>query len=245
MLDEKRKKWYDSSMDNYTEINQKIAKNLAFYRKAAGYTQAELAEKINYSDKSVSKWESGNGVPDIYILLELAKIYGVSLNDLVGETPVKSSPVFQSARKLFGARLLIMLLSVGIVWLAATLAFVVLELIMPQGDWWIMFLYAVPVSAILCIVFASIWHYRLFNFTAVSLLIWSVITAIFLSLVLYGKTIAIDGANSFLGYWVLYILGIPLQALEVLWVFFRSLFKKVGKKQEKTKQNAEENPLEE
>ena len=64
-LDEKSKKWYYSSMENTNEINRKIAKNLTYYRKAAGLTQAELAEKINYSDKSVSKWESGNGVPDI------------------------------------------------------------------------------------------------------------------------------------------------------------------------------------
>ena len=63
-LDEKGKKWYDGSMDNNTEISKNIAKNFMFYRKEAGFTQAELAEKINYSDKSVSKWESGNGVPD-------------------------------------------------------------------------------------------------------------------------------------------------------------------------------------
>ena len=43
-------------MENINEINGKIAKNLTYYRKAAGLTQAELAEKINYSDKSVSKW---------------------------------------------------------------------------------------------------------------------------------------------------------------------------------------------
>ena len=60
-------------MENINETNKKIAKNLAFYRKEAGLTQAELAKRINYSDKSVSKWEQGNGVPDIYILMQLAK----------------------------------------------------------------------------------------------------------------------------------------------------------------------------
>ena len=72
-------------MDNSIEINRKIAKNLTYYRKAAGYTQAELAEKINYSDKSVSKWESGNGVPDIYTLIQLAELYGVSVDVLIGD----------------------------------------------------------------------------------------------------------------------------------------------------------------
>ena len=84
-LDERQKKWYYKDMENINEINQNLAKNLAYYRKASGWTQAELAEKINYSDKSVSKWESGNGVPDLYILLRLAELYGVTLNDLVGE----------------------------------------------------------------------------------------------------------------------------------------------------------------
>ena len=59
-------------MENAIEINKIIGQNLSAYRKAAGYTQAELAEKINYSDKSVSKWESGNGVPDVCILMQLA-----------------------------------------------------------------------------------------------------------------------------------------------------------------------------
>ena len=67
-------------MENTSEINLKIAKNLTYYRKRANLTQAELAEKINYSDKSVSKWESGNGIPDVYILLQLARRFGVTLN---------------------------------------------------------------------------------------------------------------------------------------------------------------------
>jgi len=72
-------------MENITSINARIAQNLTLYRKAANLTQAELAEKINYSDKSVSKWESGNGVPDVYILLKLAEIFKVTLDELVGE----------------------------------------------------------------------------------------------------------------------------------------------------------------
>ena len=73
-LDELEKKCYYYIMDNIREINEKIAQNLAYYRKAAGLTQAELAQKINYSDKSVSKWESGGGVPDVYILMQLADL---------------------------------------------------------------------------------------------------------------------------------------------------------------------------
>ena len=94
-------------VENLEEFNQKLAKNLSSYRKAAGYTQAELAEKINYSDKSVSKWESGNGAPDIYILMKLADIFGVTVNDLIGkETPIREEEKKQS----FAQKVMIILL---------------------------------------------------------------------------------------------------------------------------------------
>ena len=97
-------------MENSIEINQRIAKNLAHYRKAAGFTQVELAEKINYSDKSVSKWESGNGVPDVYTLMQLAELYGVTVDALLG----KGTPVAPK-KSTKGLHWLIMLLSSGIV----------------------------------------------------------------------------------------------------------------------------------
>ena len=217
-------------MDYSTQINEKIAKNLSYYRKAAGLTQAGLAEKINYSDKSVSKWESGNGVPDIYILLQLAKLYGITLNELVGEEAPKTEPI--SKRKSDGLHLLIMLLSSGIVWLIATFLFVTLQFIEPDWAGWIVFLYAVPVNAILLIVYAGVWKYRLLNFASVSLLIWTVLVNLYLSL-----RIMVVSEGEYSALWCIFLLGVPLQALEILWVFFRSLlFMKDKTKKKKTKQ---------
>lgn len=211
-------------MDNSNELNQKIAKNLSFYRKAAGLTQAELALKINYSDKSVSKWESGNGAPDIYILTELAKLFGVTVNDLIGnETPKK----VKSSSK--GLHILIMLLSCVMGWLIATGFFVAMQIWKPGNPWWLSFLYAVLINAILLVIYASIWRYRLLNFIATSLLIWSAIICFHLTFAL----IAAAHGNAYGGLWCVYLLGIPLQVLEVLWSFFRYIFKK--KKQIKTK----------
>ena len=59
-------------------MKKTISNNMLIYRKRAGLTQAELAEKINYSDKAVSKWERGDGVPDVAVLCEMAEIFGVS-----------------------------------------------------------------------------------------------------------------------------------------------------------------------
>ncbi|MGN1194812.1 MAG: helix-turn-helix domain-containing protein [Acutalibacteraceae bacterium] len=71
---------------NEHEFNSKLAENLVKYRKLHGMTQAELAECISYSNKSVSKWERGEGTPDIYVLLTISEIYGVTLSELVGQT---------------------------------------------------------------------------------------------------------------------------------------------------------------
>ena len=209
-------------MENTNEINAKIAVNLAYYRKAAGLTQAELAEKINYSDKSVSKWESGNGVPDIYVLLELAKLYGVTLNDLVSADEPKPIVDKKQQRKTTGLRLFVMLLSSGIVWLVATVHFVSLRIALPHGPWWLAFLYAVMVNAIVMIVFTGVWRYRLLGFFSVSTLIWVALTCVYFTAKLL--TIHFNGVSG--RFWYLFLLGIPLQVLEVLWVFFRSLFRK-------------------
>lgn len=216
-------------MENTSEINLKIAKNLTYYRKRANLTQAELAEKINYSDKSVSKWEVGNGIPDVYILLQLARLFGVTLNELVGETPVETPK-----KRARGLHLLIMLLSSGVVWLVATCVFALMLLWKPTAfSWWLIFLYAVCANAIVMIVYASIWKYRLVNFISISTLIWTAITCVFLtvSAVAVGKDLG--------ALWVVFLVGIPLQVLEVLWVFFRSLFTKHKKGKIKSEETQE------
>ncbi|MBO5027089.1 MAG: helix-turn-helix domain-containing protein [Clostridia bacterium] len=219
-----QKLWYYSIMENVSEINQKIAGNIAFYRKQSGMTQAELAEKINYSDKSVSKWESGNGVPDVYTLLQLAKLFKVSLNDLVGE---KAEQTAVKEQRTKGLEALIMLLSSGIIWLVATCLFVALHLVMPgQKPWWMAFMFVAPLNAILLIVFACAWKYRLLNFVSVTLLIWSGLTCFYLT----GRFISIEKGWDYHGLWTVFLLGAPLQVLEVLWVFFRTTLQRRKRK---------------
>ncbi len=207
-------------MENCNEINQKIAQNLIRYRKDSGLTQAEVAEKINYSDKSVSKWESGNGVPDVYTLMQLAKLYGTTLSTLVGEE--SKVPAEKPKRHSLGKRILIMLLSSGIVWLVAILSFVVLEIVMPGGAWWLTYLYAVMINAIVVLVYSAIWKYRILNFISVSALIWSAILCLYLTI----RVIMLSVVGNHGSLWWLFLLGVPLQVLEVLWTFFRALIHK-------------------
>ena len=216
-------------MEHISEINKKIAKNLTSYRKAAGFTQAELAEKINYSDKSVSKWESGNGLPDVYTLMQLAELYGVTLNELVGEdTPIKRE---KSTRSL---HTWVMLLSSGIVWLVATCVFVLLQLCVPQVDkWWMCFVYAVFVNSIVLIVFTGIWKHKILSFLSVSTLIWSSILCVYLTL----HYLALWQGWTLDALWMLFLLGVPLQVLECMWGLFR---RNTGRKKKKKQAKAEE-----
>ncbi len=206
-------------MDNHIEINQKLAKNLTYYRKTAGFTQAELAEKINYSDKSVSKWESGNGVPDIYTLVQLAELYGVTIDTLLGD----GAPV-RVKKKTRAARSLIMSLSSGIVWLIATLFFVAMQILVPGRAWWVAFMYAIVANGIVLLVYASIWKYKTLSFISVTTIIWISFVCLFLTVkFICERTGAVDNIGPL---WSIFLLGIPLQVLEILWVFFRSVFKK-------------------
>ena len=66
-------------------LRRTTAKNIAAYRKAHKDTQLDLARKLNYSDKSVSKWERGEGLPDVYILAQIAQLYGITVSNLIGE----------------------------------------------------------------------------------------------------------------------------------------------------------------
>lgn len=210
-------------MENNTEINKIIAKNLVYYRKEAGLTQAELAEKINYSDKSVSKWESANGAPDVYTLMQLAELYGVTLNDLVrADEPEKKE------KRPRNSRVWIMLLSSGIVWLVATCFFITMQLWIPEiAPWWLAFLYAVAANAIVLIVFAGMWKYKIVHFISVSTLIWSALTCIYLT----ARFIFAHFKNDYSALWLVFILGVPLQVLECFWGLFRA--KKIKEKEQK------------
>lgn len=201
-------------------INKRIAQNLIACRKRMGWTQAELAEKINYSDKSVSKWESGNAAPDIYVLVQLAELFGVTLDELTSE----QAPMPRASKRT-GLHTLIMLLSSGIVWLVATCVFAFLHLLPIAGDWWLCFIFALPVNAIVGVVFASVWHYKTLNFICISTLIWTGILSLFL---LLGNLPLADQLD---GLWAIFLIGIPLQVLEILWSFFRlSVFRSQARK---------------
>lgn len=189
------------------DINRVIGKNLLLLRKSKKITQLELAEQLNYSDKTISKWETGESLPSIEILYNLSSFYGVTLDDLTKEDFSAQKTAEQPKKvkdKMFPTHLMITLLALSVVWLVATVLFVSLKL--SFGEYFPMvFLWAVPVSCILLIVFNSIWGKPYILFAILTVMIWSTLVCLHLQLIFLTNI------------WIIYLLGIPLQVAVILW----------------------------
>lgn len=203
-------------MENENNQQELLAKNLVYYRKASGLTQLELAEKFNYSDKSVSKWERGEGFPDVFVLKALADFYGISVDDFYA-TEHKKIAVKQSQRR---KQIYIRLLSLGICWLVTVAAFFLLSTLLPKDvkfQTWLTFIYGALASAIILLVWEFIYHNRLNRMIAASLVIWIGALSLYLTFLLL-----IDN------YPLIFVVAAPLQVLEILWYLFRRKKNKTG-----------------
>lgn len=195
---------YNARMNNVKEM---LPKNLVKLRSESKMTQSEVAEKLNYTDKSVSKWERGEAIPPIDVLKDLADLYGVSLDYLVGNTENGSYDRRYTSKANNTNKVVIMLLAVSLVWIVATVLYAY-GIIFAQSSFWTLFVGAVPLTTVVLIVFNGIWGKRKFTFILISVLIWSLITTIYLVFLT---------TPSRYNLWAIFIIGIPLQVATVLW----------------------------
>lgn len=188
-----------------SDIKTAFAVNLQILRKEAHITQSELAEKLNYSDKAISKWERAEAIPDVMTVKEIADTFGVTVDWLL-ESEHKT--VRTAARREQKNRLIISLLATVLVWLIATVVFVCLE---PSGvaggRGWMVFVYAVPLSCIVLLVFNSIWGKVKYNFYLITGLVWSTLASLYLSFFTFALS----------NVWLVFIIGIPGQIIIILW----------------------------
>lgn len=160
------------------DLKTTIASNLIALRTRAGMTQAELAEKLNYSDKSVSKWERAEGLPDVAVLVKLGEIFHVSLDDLVSFHEKWEEPKPCKTLHHISSRIITAIALVGI-WTLALLIFVICWL---KGSYqWLIFIYAVPVSLVTLLVLNSVWEKGKYNFLIIGGLILSLLCSVYLS----------------------------------------------------------------
>ena len=181
------------------QFRKTVAKNIAELRVTNGYTQFELGEKINYSDKAVSKWERGESVPDAYVLKKLAGIFEVSVDYLLEEHPDDAKK--PKARNKYKT---IMQISFLGTYTLALFVFIVLWLCGIVE--WQIFVYAIPVSMIVLIVENALWGKRILSFLYISALVWGIIASVYVAFLSYN-------------WWLLFLLGIPAEI--IIWLCFR------------------------
>lgn len=204
-------------MENENKQQELLAKNLVYYRKASGLTQLELAEKFNYSDKSISKWERGEGFPDVFVLKSLADFYGINVDDFYSEEHKKITVKHNQKRK----QIFIRLLSIGIGLLVTFLTFFLLDTLLPKDSVfkpWLVFIYGLLVVSIIWLVWEFIYHKRFVRMLATSAVIWTAALSIYLTFFVVMN----------LNLYLIFIVAIPLQVLEVLWFLFRNKKNKSG-----------------
>lgn len=186
-------------MEDYKKI---IGNNISELRKINKLTQSELAEKLNYSDKAISRWERGDTMPSIEVLCQICDLFNVDLRYLVSKEDIKEKQKF-SSKKLISNKVTIALLAISLVWLVATCIYVYSGL-STQSDLWIIFLWAVPASAILGDVFNIIWGERKYSIITRSVFIWSLLTSFYVQFL-------------HLNIWLIFLLGIPMEVCVILW----------------------------
>ncbi len=77
----------------------KTGKFIAGLRKEKGLTQAQLAEKLNITDRAISKWETGKSMPDSSIMLELCSILGITVNELLSGERIEMNDFEEKANE--------------------------------------------------------------------------------------------------------------------------------------------------
>ena len=173
-------------------------------RKEKGLTQAELAQKLNYSDKAISRWEHGDTLPDVNVLCELCDFYGITLNDLTDENcSVKEEKAIDYNKEMKTYKIWRCILSSAFVWLLATTVFIYSATVMGKSSMWVLFVWAVPVSTLAFLFFGKGIFNMLVHFILNSVIMWTLIASVFFTIMVTTTYV----------FWQLFLIGIPLELI--------------------------------
>jgi len=187
------------------DIKEIIANNIISLRKKHNMTQIELAEKLNYSDNAISRWERAEVTPSIETLVHMSEVFGVPLNSIIEDNAVETAT--KRDRKETINKLAVILLFVSLVWFVAVIAFVYGKLIFNLNLWTI-FVWAIPASCLVMYPFNSYWGKYIYKFVILSVFVWSLLGCIYLQLLQYNL-------------WLIFFTGIPIQVALGIWAFIK------------------------
>lgn len=199
---------YNTNMNDLKHI---ISNNLVELRKRKKYTQQDLANMLGYSDKSISKWEKGDSLPDIETLYQICNLYNVTLDYLTHEGTWDDKQDFVIKNYYRRNKILIVLMVLSVVWTIA-IAVLAYSISFKAGvPYWTACTWAVPASALVLLYFNRRWGKRNWKYPIIAILIWTGLAAIYLQLLYHEQNI-----------WPIFILGIPVQLVVVLWSQIRN-----------------------
>ncbi len=165
-----------TSPETVEALRKTTAANITALRQAHKMTQLELGCALNYSDKAVSKWERGDAIPDAFVLLQISRLFGVSVDYLLSDHTGEPPPTV-SRRHRVNYVILMLLTAMGIL-TVAIVVFLVLFLCDIRQP--LVFQFAVPIIFIVLTVFNTIWGKRKHNFYFISGIAWSLICTVYL-----------------------------------------------------------------
>ena len=191
------------------ELNKIFATNLINIRKKAKLTQAELATELNYSDKAVSKWERGDSIPDVKVLIQIASFFSITVDYLITSHEDEDIVIKINKQKEKKYILLNHVLIIGIaiisIWVLATIMFVIWYNKTPNHAW-LCFIIPVPISLLVAFILSCIWLSRITRMILLSGFTWTTLTLIYLLINIYGSS----------SHWEIFLIGIPAQIVIAL-----------------------------
>lgn len=187
------------------DLKEIIAYNITNLRKSKKMTQLEFSKELNYSDKTISKWERAESLPDIIVLKQISDFFGVAVDYLLVEHNDNESLVVRESKKKKAEinKLSLTLLSITPVWIIATLIFIVVSIFLHINVWFVFYI-AIPITILLFLIFNSIWGNRRNNYFIISCLLWSILAVIYIICIDYNVL-------------QIFVLGIPSQIAILLW----------------------------
>lgn len=174
------------------EIKENFSQNLIKLRKSQNLTQLQLAEKLNYSDKAISKWEVGSVLPDVETLSHIADFFGLTVNDLIYK---KKDSIL---RYITQNHLFTTLASIGLLWFLSTIVYFVSTISWNIDRDWLIFILTIPLTFVLMLIFSSLWFKKYWIYISISGILWGIINSIYLII------------NNF-SLWFLFIIGMAGQ----------------------------------
>lgn len=189
------------------DLKQIISKNLIELRKRKKYTQLDVADMLQYSDKAISKWEKGDSLPDVETLYKLCNIYGVTLDYLTHEGSYEEKKEFIKNDSNKKNKMIIAMLFIMALWAILIVAFTIL---ISAYDiiYWIILVWGVPATSLLLLGMNNLWGKKRFIVYINSFVIWTLLTAVYFQIFF--------STGSF-NMWYVFLVGVPLQIAAVLW----------------------------